>query len=109
MANQTRLSSLFPASRDDVSQLRQTAMDAASDLGSTAAVHASKAKSHLKDLAGHVQEEGGEQIDQFRGTVSDLVATARDYVTERPLVCIGAALAVGLLIGLSRRRRRESV
>jgi ElaB/YqjD/DUF883 family membrane-anchored ribosome-binding protein len=107
MANQSRIP-LFPASRQDVSQLKQTAMDAASDLTSTAAVHASKAKSHLKDLAGHVQEEGNDQIDQFRGTVGDLLATARDYAVERPLVCVGAALALGFLIGLSRRRRTSA-
>ena len=104
MSNESRSSS-FPATRQDVAQLKQTAIDAASDLTSTASVHASKAKGHLRDLAGHVQEEGSDQFDQLAGRVTDLLNVARDYATQRPLTCIGAALAVGFLIGLSRRRR----
>ncbi len=104
MSNDT-LSSAFPATRQDVSRLKQTATDAVNDLSSTAAVHASRAKGQLRDLAGHVQEEGGEQLDQVRGKFSDLVSTARDFAVERPLACIGVALAVGFLFGFSRRFR----
>src|SRR5471030_867877 len=101
MSNQTRTSS-FPATQQDVSNLKQTATDAVNDLSSTASVHAAKAKSQLKELAGHAQEEGSEQLDQVKGNLSDLVNSARDYASERPLACIGTALAVGFLIGLSR-------
>lgn len=105
MSNQ--ISSAFPASRQDVSHLKQTAIDAANDLGSTAAVHASKAQSQFKDLAGHVQEEGSQQLTQVKGRLSDLVDSARDYAIERPLTCIGTALAIGFLIGLSRSGRSK--
>ena len=97
------LRSSFPATEQDVANLRQTATDAANDLGSTALVHASKAKSQVKDLVGHFQDEGGEQLDQVKGKLLDVVNSARDYASERPIVCIGVALAVGFLIGLSRR------
>jgi len=102
MSNEIPTSS-FPASRQDVTDLKQTARDAAKDLTSTASVHASKASGQLEKLAGHVQEEGKEQLDQVRAHLSDVFDSARDYASERPLVCIGVALAVGFLIGLSRR------
>lgn len=105
MSNDT-LSTSFPASRQDVSRLKQTATDAVSDLSSTAAVHASRAKGQLRDLAGHVQEEGSEHLDQVRGRVSDLVDSAREFATARPLACVGVALAIGFLFGLSRRSSR---
>ena len=104
MSNQLRTNT-FPASQEDISKLKQTATDAISDLGSTAAVHASKARAQVKDLAGHIQEESGEHLDQIKGKLSDLVFLARDFAAERPLTCIGAALFVGFLFGVSRRRR----
>lgn len=105
MSNES-ISSAFPSTRQDISNLKQTATDAVNDLGSTAAVHAAKAKGQLKDLAGHVQEEGGEQLDQARGKFTDVLESAKAYASERPLACVGAALAVGFLIGLSRRSSR---
>jgi ElaB/YqjD/DUF883 family membrane-anchored ribosome-binding protein len=107
MSNQLRTNP-FPATQEDISKLKQTATDAMNDLGSTAAVHASKAKAQVKDLAGHIQEESGEHLDQIKGKLSDLVFLARDFVAERPLTCIGAALAIGFLFGISRRRRRSN-
>jgi ElaB/YqjD/DUF883 family membrane-anchored ribosome-binding protein len=98
-------SSTFPATQDDISRLKQTATDAMNDLGSTAAVHAAKAKGQVRELAGHIQDEGGQNLDLFKGKVSDVVNMARDYAVERPFVCVGAALAIGFLYGLSRRRR----
>jgi len=98
----------FPATLQDVARLKQTAIDAVNDLGSTAVVHASKAKDHFRDLAGHVREEGGEELDQMKGKLNDLVGYSREYVAENPLLCIGAALTLGFLIGLTRRRRRPS-
>jgi len=102
MSNETRSTS-FPATQQDVSRLKQTATDAVNDLSSTVSVHAAKAKSQLNELAGHVREESGEQIDQVKGKLSDLINLARDYASERPLTCIGFALAFGFLIGLTRR------
>jgi len=102
MSNETP-STNFPASRHTISQLKETATDAANDLASSATVHASKAKSQLKELAGHVQEEGGQKLDEIRGNLSDVVSSARSFASERPFACIGTALAVGFLFGLSRR------
>jgi ElaB/YqjD/DUF883 family membrane-anchored ribosome-binding protein len=102
------ISSSFPASQRDISQLRETAADAVCDLTSTAAAHATKAKGHLKDLAEHVQDEGGDQFNQMKEKFGTLAATAVEYVTERPLTCVGVALAVGFLFGLSRRRRSSN-
>jgi len=102
MPNETQSSS-FPASQRDISNLKQTATDAVNDLGSTAATHASKAKGQLKELAGHVQEEGNENLDRVKASLSTVVDTAREYAAERPFACIGIALALGFLFGLSRR------
>jgi ElaB/YqjD/DUF883 family membrane-anchored ribosome-binding protein len=104
MSNQSNTTSTpFPATQQDVARLKQTAIDAASDLGSTASVHASRAKSQLNDLAGHVREEGGQQLDEVKGKFSDLVLAGRTYVSDHPLSCLGAALTLGFLIGLTRR------
>ena len=102
MINENSPSS-FPATRQDLSNLKKTAVDAAVDLGSTAGVHAEKAKSQLKDLASHAQEEGRGQLDQVRVKLTDLGNTFRDYVVDRPLISVGTALAVGFLLGISRR------
>ncbi len=103
MSNQSRTTP-FPATQEDISKLKQTATDALNDLGSTAAVHASKVRGQARELAGHLREEGADQLHQVRGKIGDLVFLARDYAVERPLVCIGVALAVCFLIGVSRRR-----
>lgn len=103
MNNETPRSA-FPATQQDVSNLKQTATDAVNDLGNTASVHAHKAKGQVRDLVGHLQDEGGEQLDQAKGRLGDVVNSARDYAAERPLACIGIALAVGFLFGLSRRK-----
>jgi len=102
MNNETRHSS-FPATQQEITNLKQTATDAVNDLGSTASVHASKATGQIKDLVGHFQDEGSEQIDQAKGKLLDVVNSARAYASEHPLACIGVAFAVGFLMGLSRR------
>jgi ElaB/YqjD/DUF883 family membrane-anchored ribosome-binding protein len=107
MSNQLSSNS-FPATQEGISKLKQTATDALNDLSSTAAVHASKARGQVKELAGHIQEESSEHLDQIKGKLSDLVFLARDFAAERPLTCIGAALFVGFVYGLSRRRRSNS-
>jgi ElaB/YqjD/DUF883 family membrane-anchored ribosome-binding protein len=100
-------SSSFPASQKDVSQLKQTATDAASDLGSAAAPHLDKAKEQVKRLAGDLQEEGSAQLDQVKGQFCTVLNSAKEYASAQPLVCIGVALAIGLLIGLTRSSSRE--
>jgi ElaB/YqjD/DUF883 family membrane-anchored ribosome-binding protein len=79
------ISSSFPETRRDVGQLKQTAVDAAKDLASTASTHVNKA----------------------RGQVQDLASAAREYVLARPLTCLGVALAAGILFGLTRRGSRD--
>src|SRR5476651_1451633 len=106
MTNET-LASSFPATKRDISNLKQTATDAVNDLGSTAVTHASKAKGQLQDLSGHFQEEGSEQLAQARMRLEDVVASVRNYVAARPLTCLGISLGVGLLFGLSRRSSRN--
>jgi ElaB/YqjD/DUF883 family membrane-anchored ribosome-binding protein len=98
-------SSPFPASQRDISQLKETAADAVCDLTSTAAAHADKAKGQLRDLAGHVRKEGREQFDQLKERFGTVAATAVEFVSERPLTCVGIAFAVGVVFGFSRRRR----
>jgi ElaB/YqjD/DUF883 family membrane-anchored ribosome-binding protein len=102
MTNATPQSS-FPATRQDLTNLKQTAADAAKDMAGTASVHADKVKSNLKDLASHAQEESREQFDQVKVRFADLGTTFREFVAERPLASIGTALAIGFLFGLSRR------
>ena len=100
-------SSSFPASQKDLSQLKQTATDAASDLGDAAAPHVNKAKDQVKRLAGDLQAEGSDQLDQVKGQFCTVLNSAKEYASAQPLVCIGVALAVGLLIGLTRSSSRD--
>lgn len=99
------LTQSFPATQQDISHLKKTATDAVADLTSTAAAHASKARDHIKDLASHAREEGGEQFEDMKDKFGTLAATAVEYVSQRPVTCVAAALFVGFLFGLSRRRR----
>lgn len=103
MPNNIRTSP-FPATQQDISRLRQTATDAASDLGRTATEHVSRATGQIKELAGHFQEEGREQMDRVKGKLSDLLISARDFASDHPLACIGTALAVGFFLGLRHGR-----
>ncbi len=96
---------MFPATQRDVSRLKQSATDAVNDFSSTATTHANKVSGQLRDLADHLQNEGRTNYQRARVKLVDLAEVARDFTTERPLVCIAVALAVGVLIGLSRRRK----
>ena len=97
------ISSAFPQTRQELSNLKSTAVDAAKDISSTATVHAKKAKGNLENLASTAQSEGREQIDQVATTLTDVSARVRDYISQRPLAAIGTALAIGFLIGRSGR------
>jgi len=102
--NETSESS-FPRTRQDLSNLKTTAIDAAKDLSGTAVVHAKTAQGQLQDLASHAQEEGGAQLDQVKVSFYDVADRIRDYISVRPLASIGTALAVGFILGFSRRGR----
>ena len=94
----------FPQTRQELSKLKSTAVDAAKDLGSTASVHARKVQGNLENLAAHAQREGSEQLSQVKTSLADLGRDARDYVAARPLAAIGAAFAIGFLFGRTRSR-----
>jgi ElaB/YqjD/DUF883 family membrane-anchored ribosome-binding protein len=95
--------SSFPQTRQDLSNLKRTAIDAAKDMGRTASVHARKAQSNLQDLASHAQEESGEHLDQVKGGLDDLGNQVRDYIAARPFASVGTALVLGFLVGTLRR------
>jgi ElaB/YqjD/DUF883 family membrane-anchored ribosome-binding protein len=97
----------FPQTRQDISNLKQTAVDAAKDIGSTATVHAKKAQSNLKELASHAKEESGDHLNQVKSGFADLADQFRDYVVERPLATVGTALAIGFVLGFLRRGSRS--
>ena len=98
----------FPATQQDISQLKKTATDAVADLTSTAAAHATKAQGQIRDLAGHVRDESNQQLDQVKEKFGNLAANAAEYVVQRPFTCIGVALLVGFVLGLSRRRHARA-
>jgi ElaB/YqjD/DUF883 family membrane-anchored ribosome-binding protein len=107
MSNES-LTRAFPATQQDISQLKKTATDAVADLTSTAAAHATKAQGQIRDLAGHVRDESSEQFDQVKEKFGNIAANAAEYVVQRPFTCIGVALLVGFVFGLSRRRRARA-
>jgi ElaB/YqjD/DUF883 family membrane-anchored ribosome-binding protein len=88
-----------------VENLKSTAVDAAKDLRSTAAGHLEKARGQVRELATHAKEEGSDQVTRVRGQLEDVTDSARAYISARPLAAVGIALAVGFIIGASRRRR----
>jgi len=97
--------SSFPQTRQELSNLKSTAIDAAKDIGSTASVHARKVQGSLENLAANAQREGGKQLSQVKTSLADLGLQARNYVAARPLAAIGIALAFGFLLGRSRSDR----
>jgi ElaB/YqjD/DUF883 family membrane-anchored ribosome-binding protein len=74
MSDQPR-SSLFPT-QHDISRLRQTATDAVNDMGDAQSVRSLAEK------------------------VGQLANSSREYVSRYPLRTMGAALAVGFVIGI---------
>ena len=106
MSNNTPDSS-FTASQRDLSQLKQTATDAATDLGRAAAPHLDKAKDQVKRLAGDFQSESSAQLDKAKGQFVNVLNSAKEYASAQPLICIGVGVAIGVLIGLSRSSARD--
>ena len=95
--------SAFPQTRQELSNLKNTAVDAAKDIGSTAAVHAKKVQGNLENIATNAQSEGREQLDQVKTNLADVGVQVRAYIAERPLAAVGVALFLGYLVGRSRR------
>jgi ElaB/YqjD/DUF883 family membrane-anchored ribosome-binding protein len=91
--------------KDHVENLKSTAVEAAKDLRSTAAGHVDKARGQFRELASHAQAEGAQHLKKVRGQLEDVTDSARDYISARPLAAVGIALAIGFIIGATRRRR----
>ncbi len=98
------MSPFFPASQKDVSRLRQSATDAVNDFSTSAMTHANKVGGQLVDLADHLQTEGRTHLHRATGKVANIARGGRELVREHPLACVGVALAIGILVGWSRRR-----
>ena len=64
----------------------------------------------LKAGLGDMFDDVSKSLDSARENIDDAIQTSRETIQERPLIAVGAALAVGVAIGLilgSRRRRRK--
>ena len=60
-------------------------------------------KADLEDMFDNVSRS----IDSARENIDDVVQTSRAAIQERPLMAVGAALAVGVAVGLILGRRRR--
>jgi len=98
MANENQTTA-FPDTQKDISNLKQTATDAASDLGNAAAHHADKAKRQVKDLAQHATDEGMEQVSRVTGQAGDVLGAVKQYISDRPFASVGVALLAGYIYG----------
>jgi len=95
--------SSFPLTQRDISHLTQTATRADSLIMSPAIKHASRVRDRLIELTGHAQDAVVQQLNEAKGRLFDVSNIARDYASKRPFACLGVALAVGFLVGLTRR------
>ncbi len=99
------LTTFFSTRRDDVSRLRQSATDAASDLSN-------RTHGALLDAADAFRHESRAGFDRAAAQFNELARSTRELARQRPLTCLAVVLAVGCGIGLlagfstSRSRRR---
>jgi ElaB/YqjD/DUF883 family membrane-anchored ribosome-binding protein len=93
----------FSETKKNIGELQDTAVDAAQDLMSTAAVHAGKARDQVSNLACHFQDEAPEQLNRVRASLGEAIQSGLDYVSEKPAVSLAVAIGAGLLIGLLMR------
>lgn len=98
----------FQSTKNDISKIKNTASEAAQDLGERAVTHAEKAKSELSNLAKDAQEEGKKELEHAKAKFTDIVSCAKNYVSERPLAVAGAALVIGFLMGNCRSRSNNA-
>lgn len=94
----------FQSTKNDLSKIKNTASEAAQDLGARAVTHAEKVKSELNTLAKDAQQEGKKELEHAKVKLTDIVSCAKNYVSERPLAMVGAALVIGFLMGNCRNR-----
>ncbi len=92
----------FQTTKNDISKIKETAAEAAHDLKERAATHMEKAKDEFGTLAKDAQAEGKREIENAKVKFADIVSCAKNYVSERPIVAVGAALAIGFLLGNCR-------
>ena len=98
----------FQSTKNDLNKLKDTAVEAARDLGDRATHHAEKAKSDFSTLAKDAQEEGKQEVDKAKVKLADIFSCTKNYVAERPLAVIGTALAIGFFLGSFRTSRSVS-
>jgi ElaB/YqjD/DUF883 family membrane-anchored ribosome-binding protein len=97
----------FSTTQQNLNDLKDTALDASRDLGKTALDHAGRAKSQLTKFASDAKSDAMDQLDQVRGSAAEVMDTALEYVSARPLASLGIVLGVGVLIGLAFRTRKN--
>jgi ElaB/YqjD/DUF883 family membrane-anchored ribosome-binding protein len=93
------LSDAFPKTREDLSNLQKSAVDAAGDLGSTTLSHAKTVQGQIHNLAEHAQEEGRQGIRDLGTKLEDLWQGVREYVHDRPLAVLATGAFVGFVLG----------
>ena len=93
----------FSETKNDINELKKTAVDASQDIGSTAAVHVEKAKGQASDFVRHFQEEAPAQLSQVKASFNDVLKSGFEYVSARPASSVVIALGVGLFIGFLSR------
>ncbi len=93
--------------KDDVGHLAHGAADAArsgaSELGQGAQHAVDAAKHKLEDASDII----GEKYEQCRKATCDATESLKDVVVRNPLVSIGTAAAIGLLVGFLYRTLRK--
>jgi ElaB/YqjD/DUF883 family membrane-anchored ribosome-binding protein len=95
----------FSETKNDINELKKTAVDASRDIGKTAAVHVEKAKDQASDFVRHFQEEAPAQLSQVRSSFNEVLKSGFEYVSARPATSLLAVLSVGLVIGFLSRSR----
>ncbi len=83
----------------DTNALKDTAAQAAKNLGE----HATKAKSQVNQLGHDVADHAAAHVENAKGRVKDAYGTFRDYGSEHPVTILTVGLVAGFILALSRR------
>ena len=89
---------------ETLERARQTADSATESAAKFAKNRIDEAERVAHDAVGAAKTAGDAAVDRARHFSSDAAKLARDSVTQYPLVALGAAVAVGLVIGMLIRR-----
>lgn len=107
-ATYSRLRKDLSAVKNDVSALAEQITDALNTFTGQASKQArrgvSQARSNAQSMLSDAQDRGSELYDRAYDTASSLEESFEDAVSQRPLVSVGLALGLGVLIGMSLRR-----